>query len=231
MTTSGRTADLSIWLWLVIPVLVLLFLFIAEFFFSHDLITALINEEHGIIENGTFVILLIGIYFGCKCVRRAKSSSLSKWFLLITLICFYFAGEEISWGQHYFGWETPGIIQDVNDQNETNLHNMSSWLDQKPRLILEIVVLIGGVFVPIYLKLCKVSYSTEDWKFIVIPTFLILPTAIFTIASRIPERFNDYFSDYRIDLSLRFSEIQEFFFAYFLMLYLINCHKRLNLTI
>lgn len=33
----------------------------------------------------------------------------------------FFAGEEISWGQSYFGWETPASYQDK--AVETNLHN------------------------------------------------------------------------------------------------------------
>jgi hypothetical protein len=32
-------------------------------------------------------------------------------------------GEETSWGQHYFGWETGGWFESFNDQGETNFHN------------------------------------------------------------------------------------------------------------
>src|SRR3546814_4167282 len=53
------------------------------------------------------------------------------------------AGEEASWGQHYAGWLTPDNWQALNDQGETNLHNTSSWLDQKPRTLLEIGVIVG----------------------------------------------------------------------------------------
>ena len=34
------------------------------------------------------------------------------------------AGEEISWGQRVFGWETPQTVAEVNLQQETNLHNL-----------------------------------------------------------------------------------------------------------
>ncbi|MCB9982820.1 MAG: hypothetical protein H6861_03965 [Rhodospirillales bacterium] len=36
----------------------------------------------------------------------------------------------------------------MNDQNETNLHNISSRFDQKPRLILLVGVVVGGLIIP-----------------------------------------------------------------------------------
>ena len=36
------------------------------------------------------------------------------------------AGEEISWGQHWLGFETPEFVRSVNVLNEFNLHNISS---------------------------------------------------------------------------------------------------------
>ena len=35
----------------------------------------------------------------------------------------------------WFGWETPEYIARINDQGETSLHNMSSWLDHNSPLI------------------------------------------------------------------------------------------------
>ena len=60
-----------------------------------------------------------------------------------------------SWGQHFLGWESSEFWQDINDQSETNLHNTSSWLDQKPRLILEIGVMVGGIVIPLLIKFKK----------------------------------------------------------------------------
>ena len=42
---------------------------------------------------------------------------------LIALASFFFAGEEISWGQTYLGWATPASYKEINI--ETNLHNVS----------------------------------------------------------------------------------------------------------
>ena len=35
------------------------------------------------------------------------------------------AGEEISWGQRIFGFSTPDLLMEVNDQQEFNLHNIT----------------------------------------------------------------------------------------------------------
>ena len=45
-------------------------------------------------------------------------------FLLLAMLFFVGGGEEISWGQRIFGWETPDSFQKSNLQRETNLHNL-----------------------------------------------------------------------------------------------------------
>lgn len=45
-------------------------------------------------------------------------------FLLLALLFLFGGGEEISWGQRIFGWETPATFQQANIQRETNIHNL-----------------------------------------------------------------------------------------------------------
>src|SRR5690606_18740736 len=45
-------------------------------------------------------------------------------FVAVALVMLFAGGEEISWGQRIFGWETPQEIADLNDQGETNIHNI-----------------------------------------------------------------------------------------------------------
>ncbi len=47
------------------------------------------------------------------------------WHGALALACMVFLGEEISWGQHLFGWTTPSELAVVNVQNETNFHNLN----------------------------------------------------------------------------------------------------------
>ena len=71
------------------------------------------------------------------------------WTVIFGLGCIYFFGEEISWGQHLGGWETPDAWKEVNNQHETNLHNTSGWLDQIPRTLLTIGIICGGFIYPL----------------------------------------------------------------------------------
>jgi len=47
---------------------------------------------------------------------------LSLIYLFIAGLCFVYAGEETSWGQDFFGWQTPSIFSG-NLEGQTNLHN------------------------------------------------------------------------------------------------------------
>ena len=49
--------------------------------------------------------------------------------LLLAALFFLGAMEEVSWGQRLFGWGTPAILREVNEQGETTLHNLSSGAD------------------------------------------------------------------------------------------------------
>ncbi len=68
--------------------------------------------------------------------------------IIAALSSLYIAGEEMSWGQHFFHWNTPDYWAEVNRQQETNLHNTYAVFEKYPRAILEIGVLIGGIAHP-----------------------------------------------------------------------------------
>lgn len=44
--------------------------------------------------------------------------------LAFTILFFVAAAEEVSWGQRFFGLETPNLIKNVNVQKEITLHNL-----------------------------------------------------------------------------------------------------------
>jgi hypothetical protein len=181
------------------------------------------------------LILIPAIVCGVKIFRNRHTlpnKLLTIWFVMVTLGCVYFAGEDLSWGQHYIGWETPEHIAEINKQEETNLHNMNSWFNQKPRLALELFVLIGGIFVASLRKIKGEIYSAENMAYWFWPGFACLPAAILAILSRMPERiyklYNHSFEFPLLPINVRYSEIQELYFAFFLMIYLISVLQRLK---
>ena len=47
------------------------------------------------------------------------------WSGTLALMCVLAAGEEISWGQRVFGYETPPLVAESNLQREMNFHNLT----------------------------------------------------------------------------------------------------------
>ena len=61
----------------------------------------------GYIEIGTVLILIPAVFFGIVGALKARALQLnpvSLWLLFWATASFYFAGEEISWGQWLFHW-------------------------------------------------------------------------------------------------------------------------------
>ena len=112
----------------------------------------IIPEGYGVLEFSQFATMLIALALAIRLlfkpfVRRRP------FVLTVTIIaalsCLYIAGEEMSWGQHFFHWNTPEYWAEVNRQQETNLHNTYAVFEKYPRAVLELGVLIGGIIIPI----------------------------------------------------------------------------------
>jgi hypothetical protein len=87
-------------------------------------------EDAGI-EYGTAVFLLISsIVLARYAVRllRAGRTTSAAFLSLYALVFLFGAGEEVSWTQRIFGFETPESLKDMNVQGELTLHNLA-WGD------------------------------------------------------------------------------------------------------
>lgn len=224
--------DLSPLWWLWFPPL-LLIIQVTAYLADRPFYSRWIDGELGLIELGTVLVILPGIVAGFLIWRDRQplpTTWLSYWCLLVTLGCIYFAGEELSWGQHLLGWQTPEPVQAINDQQETNLHNISSWLDQKPRLLLEIWVIVGGLIIPLWSKIKgSTPSSAANWRYWFWPSRIVLFTAVLVVLVKLPEKLNDWFDVPRPPpLDMRVSETQEFYFGLFLSLYLASIYLRLK---
>jgi len=220
------------WLWLWFPVAVLVLIFLVRLL-GESVYERYMTTEQGAVENGTVLILVAAVIGGLLAFLRRRALPnpwLGGWLLLLILGCVYMAMEEISWGQHYFSWSTPTPIIEINDQAETNLHNVSSWFDQKPRLILELGTLIGGVIFPLWALLAGFAPDPRrDWRYWWWPTFASFPAATLAILIRFPNRFDKWFDWPKPPpLDIQLSEVQEYFFAAVFMIYLWSFYVRLR---
>lgn len=219
----------ALWLWFP-PLLAAVVLGVK--YFAPSLYDSVIEGELGLTELATPVVALLGVWFGVQTVLASRGRVpplYTLWLIGTTLGCFYFAGEELSWGQQLFKWDTPAEIAALNDQQETNLHNMSSWFDQKPRLLLELWVLFGGIVVPLRRLMGKPSPYAQgsffDWFW---PGLDCLPTALLAIAIKLPERYKKIMGIESLPFEIRWSEPQEYYFALFLLIYLLAARARLR---
>jgi len=145
------------------------------------------------------------------------------WCLAMMVGGIYLSGEEASWGQHYVGWTTSEYWASVNDQQETNLHNLSHWLDQKPRLILTIGICLGGLVWPYFLlnkpeiMLRRFDFTYPPASLVTLAALVFLSEAYLYIRWLVPEDFSKTF---------RSGEFQETFIVWFLLVYALCLLKR-----
>jgi len=79
--------------------------------------------DRGVFEWGT-VLCLVSLSVLSVLIAR-KTTGLQRYlFAALALAGFVICGEEMSWGQWIFHWQTPAELAQINLQDETNLHNL-----------------------------------------------------------------------------------------------------------
>lgn len=211
-------------LWLFIPVMLIIIQVILEITLPNSILRPL-HGENGPVELLQFFVISAAFFVAISILfkmDRKKQKWVTAWISIAAICSFYVAWEEISWGQHILEWNTPEFWSQVNDQQETNLHNVSSWLDQKPRLLLEIGVLVGGLIIPA-LMAYKRNLLPERFT-IIYPPAQICITAGIAVIVKVTEKVGDAMDVFFFE---RGSEIIEFYLFYFVLLYLLEMRKRL----
>lgn len=88
--------------------------------------------ENGLWESLTAVSLAVaGVFLTLSVIKYRDSFGLklSRWPpLLLALLFFFGVGEEVNWGQFWFGFETPAVLRSINTQMEFNAHNIDSHM-------------------------------------------------------------------------------------------------------
>lgn len=223
LQTAERLPPL-LYLWLPLVIAVVLSL---TWHLSPDFYRAYLVGEIGVLEATHVVVPLISIIVAARILLLPEARAdrlVFVWILLGLLGSVYMAGEEASWGQHYAGWLTPENWQAINDQGETNLHNTSSWLDQKPRTLLEIGVIVGGIIIPL---LALKRPSLREGRFaLFLPPLVCLPVAVIGEFAKNWERLQSH-GLWELVIFYRASEVQELYLSLFILFYLMVFRNRL----
>jgi hypothetical protein len=213
--------------WLIwIPLILLGIQAVFEVSFTSKELASLMSEN-GPVELLQWVIITLALGVAALTLVRIdprRSPWLFAWVLIAALACFYVAGEEVSWGQHFLNWDTPAYWQAVNDQHETNFHNTTSWLDQKPRLILFAGIIVGGLVFPL-LKRFRPGILPERFA-ILYPPAQLIPAALLVLGPYLAQEIAEHAFGFR--LFERVSEVQELYMYYFVLLYLIILRRRIR---
>jgi hypothetical protein len=215
------------WWWLGIPLLVAAFVIGAYQIAPEWYRRYVIPEGYGILEVSHFLIPLFGLLIagGLSFLPFVRARPVVFTVAVVgALSCLYIAGEEMSWGQHIFHWNTPEYWAMVNRQEETNLHNTYAIFEKTPRSILEAAIFIGGLLVPIaalfwpWLRACRAS--------LFLPAATLVPTALGAFIFKLIDRLQQ--GGHIPTLLFRPSETIETYLYFFILAYLIVFARRIK---
>jgi len=213
-----------IWLW---PVPAIIVLQVATKFAGEDVYRRWMRGELGLVENLTVLWLLLALsatLYAFTQRRHVRSRLFGPAMAVMSLGLFFFAGEEASWGQHWFGFAPPEEIAQRNEQGEFNLHNdplLESFLDQLPRFLLTLAALFGGVIAPLAFRSRVTaapdfdSPSITGWMW---PPITCVPAALVALTISLPKKIAEAAGQaepYYLDIAP--GETKEFCLALFLL--------------
>ncbi len=215
------------WWWLGIPILIAVFVIVSYRVSPEFYARWVIPEGYGVLEMSQFLTALAALALAVRLLFdpfvRARPLTFAV-AIIGALTCFYIAGEEMSWGQHFFHWSTPEYWAEVNRQKETNLHNTYAIFEKFPRAVLEIGIVIGGLLIPIaarfapWLRACRLS--------LFFPPAAVVPTALGMLAFKASDVL--FQKHYVGELVPRPSETVENYLYFFLLAYLIVYTRRIR---
>ena len=213
--------------WLGLPVATAAILFAIALWDYDFYLKWVLPEATGALEILHILVPLAGlvIALGVMRIPAVRDWKLLWWTVgFFALTCFYIAGEESSWGQWYFHWQTPEYWSKINQQNETNLHNSSYFFNDLPRHALKIAMLVGGVILPLLAMQMRGPFATVAYLRLLTPPRAIVPVALvgvlFNILSSVA-KMNDM--NFFIP---RPSEAHELFMYMFIVFYLVMLRRR-----
>jgi hypothetical protein len=191
----------------------------------------LLFSEQGPIELGTAALFVFAGVVAAGIALRSQDGV--PRFYRGLLVCFALAAflvalEEISWGQHLFGWTSPSWFGTHNKQAELNLHNLadskpSNWL----RSVAYVVFPAGFLVLPLIAAALPGTYRPGHWTYYLLPrlelTTLVLLSCVITVPNDLPKAL---VGDYRMGGELR--ELTELYQAWAAAAYVLILRRRFS---
>lgn len=117
-----------------LPISIVFLMIIVKLILGHDSheYTMMTFSEGSIIEMATAFSYILGFCFSIPIANYIFKSESKIWgivYYLFAVILLFIGLEEMSYGQHLIGWNSPESFQKYNVQSETNIHNLK-WFDR-----------------------------------------------------------------------------------------------------
>jgi len=150
----------------IVLILLILLVAFALFYFNYPALDIYL-EEDGLVEWLTVAGLLAGFFL---CLYRFFKLFRRKnwWFLLVNLVLglllFTAAGEEISWGQRILGIKSSEYFLKHNAQGETNIHNLVVNGVKINKLVFStILIAVLGIYLVVLPLLYKFNNAVKKY--------------------------------------------------------------------
>lgn len=254
---SAAHRDVPRWLWIGLPLMGLAVLLGGAMIQDFDLWSFWVVSEYGFLESFT-ALFFAAVFVVAMLIYRRRAElpgRMGMFVLVIGLGGLFAAGEETSWGQWYVKWDTPAAMEKINRQKETNLHNIkfdpstfwghignqavSFFFNRGPRTLLMLMCMFIGIGMPILLRKRRLGLDPAKhvW-FWLIPTHVVIATAVLAVLSTVPEHTFDALGTrrlveketyaYKAFLGDAPGEFKEYCFAGFLLIYLLSILRRMG---
>jgi len=214
------------WWWLGIPLAFALLVIVTGGFAPEFYGAWIIPEGYGLLEFTQFIVMIGAFVLAVRLLFdpfvRQRPFVLAVT-IIVALGSLFIAGEEMSWGQHFFHWNTPEYWAKVNVDDETNLHKTYDIFDKIPRVTLELGVLIGGILIPAAAYFRPEIRASRFALFF--PAAALVPTALLALGFKLLDeaRARELVLAYE-----RPSESIELYLYFFILAYLIVFTRRIG---
>lgn len=154
---------------------------IALYFTDLDTFVAYVGEDR-YIENLTAIVLFAASFHFLWKAIRSKNKLLTVACAFLFLLFLFGGGEEISYGQRIFGFETPEDLAEINRQGEVTVHNLKINGVDLNRLIFSTVLYVSAFIYFIgFPLLYQGSKWLRSWKYFVLPVPKLMHGILFTL--------------------------------------------------
>lgn len=188
----------------------------------------LVVSEEGPVELGTAAAFGAAAALGLGLAARTRGVA-PTWirvvYLLFAVVALFAGLEEISYGQHLFGWESPRWFAEQNAQRETNLHNLFG--DRPGRALRNLALVdmaLGGIVVPLAAMRVAGAYDRGRWAYFLLPRWELMPLAGGVLLMRL---FRALPGEVRSGWDLGLLEVMELYFALAALVYVVVLRRRL----